>query len=57
VVHQIRNACRYVVWKDKKAFATDMNLIYNAPTQAAAKAALKDFADKWENKYSYAIKS
>jgi len=57
VVHQIRNACRYVVWKDKKAFTTDMKLIYNAPTQAAAKAALKDFADKWESKYSYAIKS
>lgn len=57
VVHQIRNACRYVVWKDKKAFTTDMKLIYNAPTQAAAKAALKDFADKWEGKYSYAIKS
>lgn len=57
VVHQIRNACRYVVWKDKKAFTSDMKLIYNAPTQAAAKAALKDFADKWEGKYSYAIKS
>lgn len=57
VVHQIRNACRYVVWKDKKAFTSDMKLIYNAPTQAAAKAALKDFADKWESKYSYAIKS
>lgn len=57
VVHQIRNACRYVVWKDKKAFTSDMKLIYNAPTQAAAEAALKDFADKWEDKYSYAIKS
>jgi len=57
VVHQIRNACRYVVWKDKKAFTSDMKLIYNAPNQDAAKAALKDFADKWEGKYSYAIKS
>lgn len=57
VVHQIRNACRYVVWKDKKAFTTDMKLIYNAPNQQAAKAALKDFADKWNDKYSYAIKS
>jgi len=57
VVHQIRNACRYVVWKDKKTFTTDMKLIYNAPTQVAAKAALEDFTDKWEGKYSYAIKS
>jgi len=57
VVHQIRNACRYVVWKDKKAFTADMKTIYNAPTKQAAKAALKDFADKWNDKYSYAVKS
>ncbi len=57
VVHQIRNACRYVVWKDKKAFTSDMKQIYNAPTKEAAKAALEDFALQWEGKYSYAIKS
>ena len=57
VVHQIRNACRYVVWKDKKAFTADMKHIYNAPNQQAAKAALDDFAKLWESKYSYAIKS
>lgn len=57
VVHQIRNACRYVVWKDKKAFTKDMKEIYNAPTKEASEAALDDFATKWESKYSYAIKS
>ena len=57
VVHQIRNATRYVVWKDKKAFTRDMKQIYNAPTKEAAKAALDDFAASWEEKYSYAIKS
>jgi len=57
VVHQIRNACRYVVWKDKKEFTKDMKNIYNAPTKQAAEAALEDFASKWEGKYSYAIKS
>lgn len=57
VVHQIRNASRYVVWKDKKAFSKDMKQIYNAPTKEAAKAALDDFATTWKNKYSYAIKS
>ncbi len=57
VVHQIRNACRYVVWKDKKAFTRDMKHIYNAPTKEAARAALEDFALQWEGKYSYAIKS
>ena len=57
VVHQIRNASRYVVWKDKKAFTADMKAIYNAPNENAARAALEDFAKKWEDKYSYAIKS
>jgi transposase-like protein len=57
VVHQIRNAARYVVWKDKKEFAKDMKEIYNAPTKEAAKAALNDFADKWSAKYLYAVKS
>ncbi|UBZ06243.1 IS256 family transposase [Salegentibacter mishustinae] len=57
VVHQIRNACRYVVWKDKKAFTKDMKLIYDAPTKQAAEAALEDFARNWNDKYSYAIKS
>ncbi|EKB05737.1 Transposase and inactivated derivatives [Myroides odoratus] len=57
VVHQIRNACKYVVWKDKKQFTADMKEIYNAPTKQAAEAALNDFAAKWEHKYSYAIQS
>ncbi len=57
VVHQIRNACRYVVWKDKKAFTADMKAIYDAPNRQAAELALEDFAAKWESKYSYAILS
>lgn len=57
VVHQIRNACRYVVWKDKKEFTADMKQIYDAPNREAAKAALDDFAAKWEGKYGYAVKS
>lgn len=57
IVHQIRNACRYVVWKDKKSFTRDMKAIYESPTKQAAEAALKDFAKIWESKYSYAIKS
>ena len=57
IVHQIRNACRYVVWKDKKQFTSDMKNIYNAPNKEAAAAALEDFAAKWDSKYSYAVQS
>ena len=57
VVHQIRNACRYVIWKDKKEFTRDMKCMYDAPTKQSAEAALKDFSLKWGNKYPYAIRS
>lgn len=57
VVHQIRNASKYVVWKDRKVFAKDMKPIYQAPNREAAQAALKDFSDKWKHKYPFAIKS
>ena len=36
VIHQIRNACRYVVQKDKKEFAIDMKEIYGALTKQVA---------------------
>ena len=57
VVHQIRNSAKYVVWKDKKEFSRDMKLIYTAPTREAAESALKDFDNKWHDKYAYAVKS
>lgn len=57
VVHQIRNSCRYVVWKEKKEFASDMKLIYNAPTKESVSQELDNFEQKWGSKYSYAIRS
>lgn len=57
VVHQIRNSARYVVWKDKKEFAEDMKLIYNAPNRDMAKVELERFARKWGYKYPYAVQS
>ena len=57
VVHQIRNSARYVVWKDKKAFTADMKLIYNAPNKEMAEQELNRFAEKWNDKYPYAVQS
>lgn len=34
-----------------------MKQIYDAPTKQAARASLEDFANKWNNKYPYAVKS
>ena len=57
IVHQIRNSCKYVVWKERKAFVADLKLIYSAPNKQVAEDALQDFAVKWGNKYGYAVKS
>jgi len=57
VVHQIRNSCRYVVWKDKKEFVTDLKAVYASPNKEAAANALDEFEAKWGKKYGYAIQS
>jgi len=57
VVHQIRNSCRYVVWKEKKEFTADLKNIYNAPTKEVAALELDQFEKKWGSKYPYAIRS
>lgn len=57
VVHQIRNSCKYVVWKDLKEFTRDMKMIYQAPTKEVAAGALDEFEAKWNEKYPYAIRS
>jgi len=57
VVHQIRNSCKYVVWKDRKEFTKGMKDIYGAPNRDAAAHALDTLEQKWGSKYGYAIKS
>lgn len=57
IVHQIRNSCRFVAWKERKAFTADMKGIYTAPNREAAQLALDQLESKWGQKYGYAIKS
>jgi putative transposase len=57
IVHQIRNSCKYVVWKDRKVFCADLKEVYAAPNKDAAEHALTGFAAKWEQKYKHAILS
>lgn len=57
VVHQIRNSCKYVVWKEKKEFTYDLKNIYNVHTKEAALLELDMFEQKWGAKYPYAIRS
>ena len=57
IVHQVRNSVKYVVWKDRKRFLADLKLVYNAINRDMAYEALEEFAQKWNAKYAYAIKS
>ncbi len=57
IVHQIRNSCRFVPWKERKEFAADLKEVYKAPNMGAAAEALDRFEEKWGGKYGYAIKS
>lgn len=52
VVHQIRNPCKYVVYKDKKEFTADMKNIYNTPNKEAAAVELDNLEKKWGRKIS-----
>jgi transposase-like protein len=57
IVHQVRNSTRYVFYKDKKQFCSDMKEIYTAPNEEAGLAALDRFEEAWKGKYLYAVRS
>lgn len=57
VVHQIRNSCKYVVWKERKKFSADLKQIYAAVNKDVARDVLNAFTAKWKSKYGYAILS
>ncbi|MBY7847374.1 IS256 family transposase [Vibrio fluvialis] len=51
IVHMVRNSMKYVPWKDYKAVAVDLKVIYQSKTEDEALLALEKFADKWDAKY------
>lgn len=57
IVHQIRNSCKYVVYKDRKAFCDDLRKIYTAVNRDQAADALEEFDKNWGTKYKHAIQS
>ena len=56
-MHQVRNSCKYVAWKDRQAFSAELRLIYGAVNKDAAYHALENFKENWSGKYGYAIAS
>lgn len=57
IIHQIRNSVRYVSWKDRKEFTSDLKKIYKANTLEQAESALENLSKTWKSKYAIAVKS
>lgn len=57
LVHMVRHSLTYVGWKERKAVAQDLKLIYAAATQAEAERALSAFEAKWDRKFPSISKS
>ena len=57
IVHQVRNTLRYVSYKDRKKFATDLKTIYLAPTETQGYENMKSVTERWSNQYPHAMKS
>ena len=51
IVHLVRHSLNFCSWKDRKGVATDLRLIYSAPTADLAAEALDHFEEKWMDKY------
>ena len=51
LVHMVRHSLSYVGWKERKAVADDLKLIYRAATVAEAEQALQAFEQKWGRKF------
>lgn len=57
IVHQVRNCCKFVSYKDRKAICSDMKKIYSASGEKAAKVAFEKLKEKWQDKYPAVIMS
>ncbi len=57
IVHQIRASIKYILYKDKKAFAADLKKIYRAINEDVAANELIALKEKWGSKYPNAVSS
>ena len=57
IVHLVRHSLFYVSHKDRKEVATDLKLIYQAPTLDEADYQLSKFAEKWAATYPMVVRS
>jgi transposase-like protein len=57
VVHQVRNAQKYLSYKDSRPFMKDLQLVYKADTEEQALGQLDQLEKTWGQKYPKVIES
>lgn len=57
IIHQIRSSMKYIPYKDRKAFVSDLKGIYKAVNEEVAMDKLLALKEKWCSKYPNAVKS
>lgn len=57
IIHQVRNSCKFVPYKDRKAVCADLKKIYGAVNLEDAEYAKEEFREKWDRKYPNILKS
>ncbi|MBR1737981.1 MAG: IS256 family transposase [Firmicutes bacterium] len=57
IVHQIRNSCQFVPYKDRKAVCADLKKIYAAVNLDDAEFAKEEFREAWDKKNPNILKS
>ena len=57
IIHQVRHSLTYVAAKDRRAFVTDLQAIYQAATREAAETRLLELGERWGERYAIAVRS
>ena len=57
IIHQVRNSCKFVPYKDRKAVCADLKKIYGAVNLEDAEYAKEEFREKWDRKYPNILRS
>lgn len=57
IIHQTRYSMKYLSYKDKKAFTTDLKGVYGAINAPTGMEALMELREIWGSKYPNAVKS
>lgn len=57
IVHMIRNSVKFVYYKDKKSFCSDLKTIYTAKNEKDGYDNLQKVKEKWKSKYPNSLKN